>query len=92
MDDCGNVAYCPISTHVPRAGDDERQFVIDRLNIAFQPTSPVRETTIPLDDIKKAIAFQPTSPVRETTKACPKRLPTHQFQPTSPVRETTCSR
>ena len=90
MDDCGNVAYCPISTHVPRAGDDERQFVIDRLNIAFQPTSPVRETTIPLDDIKKAIAFQPTSPVRETTCVCPtcgQDLP--KFQPTSPVRETT---
>ena len=35
----------PISTHVPRAGDDPYYLTQNVQNLEFQPTSPVRETT-----------------------------------------------
>ncbi len=39
-------ASCSISTHVPRAGDDlMRELGLD-WDKEFQPTSPVRETTL----------------------------------------------
>ena len=34
-----------ISTHVPRAGDDDIRYFGAKITVKFQPTSPVRETT-----------------------------------------------
>ena len=56
----------------------------------FQPTSPVRETTLPDGLSVGGYLFQPTSPVRETTDLeLAHKLTDTVFQPTSPVRETT---
>ena len=57
-----------ISTHVPRAGDDQYRFDPYTGQPLFQPTSPVRETTLTMLMIAQDKRFQPTSPVRETTR------------------------
>ena len=59
-------------------------------DFAFQPTSPVRETTRRCCRCEDLHGFQPTSPVRETTSDKARQdLEAKLFQPTSPVRETT---
>ena len=101
-----------ISTHVPRAGDDSVLTRLGTILSKFQPTSPVRETT-PLglagpqstpisthvpragDDLRGS-GGAPCGPDFNPRPPCGRRLgnshfflPPYIFQPTSPVRETT---
>ena len=59
--------YVQISTHVPRAGDDQWFRDQNVVSPIFQPTSPVRGTTLTLANSPLWRPFQPTSPVRGTT-------------------------
>ena len=85
------IAFCAvISTHVPRAGDDETPDIPYREGGRFQPTSPVRETTPGERAPRIAIHISTHVP-----RAGDDPLFLHRFsaavvfQPTSPVRETT---
>ncbi len=81
----------PISTHVPRAGDDIQRLSWKFWCGNFNPRPPCgRRPTAPQDSGTSYI-FQPTSPVRETTLLSGISFTSYKtFQPTSPVRETTC--
>ena len=79
-----------ISTHVPRAGDDVHPIPLVVVNVTFQPTSPVRETTRPLHGLRKRdMDFNPRPPCGRRHNSGADGVVRKGFQPTSPVRETT---
>ena len=56
-----------ISTHVPRTGHDVTADGLHVYAAKFQPTCPVRGTTIRIATGSGNMIFQPTCPVRGTT-------------------------
>ena len=60
------------------------------MNVTFQPTSPVRETTRPLHGLRKRdMDFNPRPPCGRRHNSGADGVVRKGFQPTSPVRETT---
>ena len=82
-----------ISTHVPRAGGDATKTVAIAPAKKFQPTSPVRETTMESEKTQfQSRHFNPRPPCGRRLDLGEQYSETFKFQPTSPVRETTHSR